>query len=92
MYPLKTQETTIYGTTYRFKEEDARDGTSLAPFGPRKSTRQSPSFETEHSTINTGKESAPTRSKKRETLPQDYRHRLCVPSPSIRRQSRAKRR
>ena len=40
MYPLKTQETTNYGTTYRFQEEDAADGFSIAPFGPCKSTRQ----------------------------------------------------
>ena len=92
MYPLKTQETTNYGTTYRFQEEDAADGTSFAPFGPCKSTRQFPSSETQHSTIITGTESAPTRPKMREILPQDYRHRLCVPSPSNRKQSRAKRR
>ena len=90
--PFKTHETTIYGTTYRFQEEDAADGTSFAPFGPCKRTRQFLSSETQHSTIITGTESAPTRPKKRETLPQDYRHRLCAPSPSNRRQSRAKRR
>ena len=69
--PPSALKTTIYGTTYRFQEEDAADGTSFAPFGPYKSTRQLPSSETQHSTINAGTESAPTRPKKRETLPQD---------------------
>ena len=64
MYPLKTQETTNYGTTYRFQEEDGADGTSFAPFGPCKSTRQFPSSETQHSTINTGTGSAPTQPKR----------------------------
>ena len=63
MYPLKTQEAT-YGTTNRCQEEDAADGTSFAPFGPCRSTRQFPSSETEHSAINTGTESAPTRPKR----------------------------
>ena len=92
LYPLKTQETKIYGTTYRFQEGDAADGTSFAPFGPCKSTRQFPSSEIQHSTINTGTENASTRPKKRKALPQDYCHRLSVPSPSNKRLSRAKRR
>ena len=29
------------------------------------------------------RETAPTRPEKRETLPQDYPHRLCVPSPQV---------
>ena len=65
MYPLKTQKTTNYGTTYRFQEEDAADGTSFAPFRPCKSTRQFPSSETQHRTINTSTGSAPTRPKRR---------------------------
>ena len=64
MYPLKIQERTIHGTTYRFQEEDAAGGTSFAPSGPSKSTRQFPSSETKHRTINTGTESAPTRPKR----------------------------
>ena len=63
MYPIKTQETINYGTTYKLQEEDAGDGTSFAPFCPCKSTRQFPSSETQHSTIITGTESAPTRPK-----------------------------
>ena len=65
MHPLsKTQETTNYGTSYRFQQEDAADGTSFAPFGPCKNTRQFPSSMAEHSTINTSTESAPTRPKR----------------------------
>ena len=63
MYPLKTQETTNCRTTYRFQEEDAVDGTSFAPFGPCRSTRQFPSSETQHGKINTGTGSTPTRPK-----------------------------
>ena len=63
-YPLKTQETTNYGTTYRFQEDHAADGTSFAPFGPCKSTRQFPSSETNYSTINTGTGCAPTQTKR----------------------------
>ena len=48
------KETTIHGTTYRFREEDAADGTSFAPSGPCKSIRQFPSSKTEHSTVNGG--------------------------------------
>ena len=65
MYPLKIRETKIYGTTYRFQEEDAEDETSFAPFGPCKSTRQFPSSETQHRTINTGTGSALTRPKRK---------------------------
>ena len=90
--PFRTHETTVYGTTFRFQEEDAADGTSFAPFDLCKSTRQFLSSETQHSTINASTESAPTRPKKKKTLPQDYRHRLCASSPSNRRQARAKRR
>ena len=61
---LKTKETAIYGTTYRFQEEDAADGTSFAPSDPSRSTRQFSSSETQYSTINTGTENAPTRPKK----------------------------
>ena len=60
MYPLRRQETS-YGTTYRFQEEDAADGTSFAPSSPSRSTRQFPSSETEDSTINAGMKNAPTR-------------------------------
>ena len=52
--PLKTKEALVYGTTYRFQEEDAADGTSFAPSGPDRSTRQFPSSETKCSIINTG--------------------------------------
>ena len=91
MYPLKTQETS-YGTTYRFQEGDAADGTSFVPFRPCKKTRQFPSSETEDSTINEGMRKCTNTTKKRMTLPQDYPHHLSVPSPSSRRQSGAKRR
>ena len=67
----------IYGTFYRFEEEDAADGTSFAPSDPSRSTRQFASSETKHSTMNTSTTSAPTRQKK-DTLPQGYRHHLCV--------------
>ena len=58
------KETTIHWTTYRFQEEDATDGTSCAPSGPCKNTRQFPSSKTEHSTMNEGTVSAPTRPKR----------------------------
>ena len=86
------EERQIHGPTYRVQEEDATDGTSCAPFGPCESTRQSPSSETQHGTIKMGTETALTRPNKMKTLPQDYPRRLCVPSPSNRRQSGAKHR
>ena len=89
---LEIKEALIYGTTYRFQEEDAADGTSCVPSGPCRSTRQFPSPETQHGTIKRGTKSARTRQIEKKTLPQDYPRRLCVPSPSNRRQSGAKRR
>ena len=68
MHPLKTQKTTIHGTSYRFQEEDAADVTSFAPFGPCKNTRQFLSSETEHSTINVGTENCTNTTKKEEAL------------------------
>ena len=65
----------IHWITYRFQEEDAADGTSFAPSDPSRSTRQFPSSETEHSTINTGTKMQ-QHDQKRKTLPQDYRHHL----------------
>ena len=80
----------IHWTVYRFQEEDAADGTSFAPSDPSRSTRQFPSSETEHSTINTGTKMH-QHDQKRKTLPQGYRHHLCAPSPSKKRQLRATR-
>ena len=81
----------IHWTTYRFQERDAADGTSFAPSDPSRSTRQFPSSETEHGTINTGTKMH-QHDQKKKNLPQDYRHHLCVPSPSNRRQLRDTRR
>ena len=53
-------KTTIHGTTYRFQEGDAADGTSFVPFGLCRSTRPFLSSETKHSTVNMGIETAPT--------------------------------
>ena len=64
--PLRAQgntRETIYGTTYRFQEEDAADGTSFAPSDQGRRTRHFLSSKTKHSTINTGMESATTRPK-----------------------------
>ena len=80
----------MLGTTYRFQEGDAADGTTFVPFGPCRSTRQFPSSETKHSTMIAGTGNGTNTSKKRKTLPQDYPRRLCVPSPSNMRQSGAK--
>ena len=71
----------VYGTTYRFQEEVAADGTPFAPSDPSRSTRQFPSSETKHSTINTGTR-VHQHDQKRKTLPQGYRHHLCAPSLS----------
>ena len=43
--PWKLKEQ-MYGTTYRFQEEDAADGSSFAPSDQGRSTRQFPSSET----------------------------------------------
>ena len=66
--PPENTKTTIHGTTYRFQEEDAADGTSFAPFGPCKNTPQFLSSETEHSTINAGTENCTNTTKKEEDL------------------------
>ena len=89
--PTETQGKTIYGTTYRFQEEDAADGTSLVPSNLSKSIRQFPSSETKCSTKNTGTK-VHQHDQKGKTLPQGYRHHLCAPSPSNRRRSMATRR
>ena len=44
----------MYGTTYRFQEEDAADGTSFEPSDPGRSIRQNPPSETKQSRINAG--------------------------------------
>ena len=59
--PMETQEKK-YGTTYRFQEEDAADGTSFAPSDQGRSTRQFPSSE-HHKQKTFGYESASMRSK-----------------------------
>ena len=82
---------TIYGTTYRFQEEDAADGTSFAPSGPSRSTRQLLSSKLKHSTKNAGTK-VHQHDQKRKTLPQNYRHPLCALSPSHRRRLRPTRR
>ena len=81
----------MHGSTYRFQEEDAADGTSFEPSDPGQSTRQFPSSETKQSIINAGTEMH-QHVQKRKTLPQDHRHHLCVPSSSNRRRSMATRR
>ena len=54
----------MYGTSYRFQEEDATDGTSFAPFDPGRSTQQF--LPSKHHNCNKcGYESAPTQSKRR---------------------------
>ena len=68
MYHLKTQKTTIPGTTYRFQEEDAADGTSFAAFGPCENSRQFPSSETENSSIIPGTENCTNTTKKEQDL------------------------
>ena len=78
----------MYGTTYRCQEEYAADGTSFEPSDPRRSTRQFPSSERKQTTVNAGTK-VHQLDEKRKTLPQDYRHHLCVPSPSNRRRSMA---
>ena len=52
----------MYGTTYRFQEEEAADGTSFAPSDPSRSTRQFPHSK-RHRYIKRGYENAPTQSK-----------------------------
>ena len=91
MCPLPTGTGKTNVTTYRFQEGDAADGTSCEPSGPCRNIRQFPSSETQRNTIKTGTTRAQNE-KERNTLPQDYPHRLCVPSPSSRRQLGAKRR
>ena len=56
--PPPPEERQIHRPTYRVQEEDATDGTSCAPFGPCKSTRQSFSSGTKHGTIKMGTETA----------------------------------
>ena len=81
----------MYGTTYRFQEADASDGTSFEPSDPGRSTRQFPSSEKLHGTINAATK-VHQHDRKRKTLPQDHRHRLCVSAPSKKRRSMANRR
>ena len=76
----------MYGTTYRFQEEDAADGNSFEPSDPGRSTRQFPSSEKSQGTINAGTKMQ-KHDQKRKTLPQNYRHHLYVPCPSNRRRS-----
>ena len=57
--PTPLEEKQIHGPTHRFQEGDATDGTSCAPSGPCRSTRQFPSSETQHGTIKSGAETAP---------------------------------
>ena len=54
----------MYGTTYRFQEEDAADGTSFAPSDQGRSTRQFPSSKRDKYN-KCGYESARTRAKGR---------------------------
>ena len=61
---MKTHQK-MYGTPYRFQEEDAADGTSFAPSDPGRSTRQFPSSE-HHRYSECWYENAPTRSKEEE--------------------------
>ena len=58
----------MHGTTYRFQEGDAADGTSFVPFGPCRSTRQFPSSKTKHSTMNAGTENCTNMTKQEEDL------------------------
>ena len=46
----------MHGTTHRFQEGDAADGTSCVPSGPCRSTRQFPSSKTKHGRIKSGTE------------------------------------
>ena len=64
VYPLKHKKQQIMELLTDFKKKMKADGNSFAPIGPCKSTRQFPSSETQHSTINTGTESAPTQPKR----------------------------
>ena len=52
----------LYGTIYRFQEEDEADATSFAPSDQGRNTRQFPSSE-HHKDNKFGYESAPTQSK-----------------------------
>ena len=81
----------MYGTTYRIQKQDAADGTSFEPSDPGRSTRRILSSETSQGTINAATK-VHQHNQNRKTLPQDYRHHLCVPSASNRRRSMAIRR
>ena len=60
MPPPPWKRNKMHGTTYRFQEGGAADGTSFVPFGPCRSTRQFLSSEAKHSTVNMGIKTAPT--------------------------------
>ena len=55
----------MYGTTYRFQEEKAKDGTSFAPSDPGRSTPHFTSSK-HHRYNKCGYQNAPTRSKEEE--------------------------
>ena len=58
----------MHGTTHRFQEGDAADGTSFVPFVPCRSTLQFPSSKTKHSTMNAGTENCTNMTKQEEDL------------------------
>ena len=58
----------MLGTTHRFQEGDAADGTSFVPIGPCRSTRQFPSSKTKHSTMIAGTENCTNMTKQEEDL------------------------